>query len=175
MKWRRGWFARLGLGATLLLGGACAGAPRAAPGVRVEVAFREPEKFSDVETGPGTDTARDAVLAELREQVRRVAAPRLPAGSTLVVTVIDLDLAGERESWRGPPWDETRLVRPMYPPRIVLEFRLTDAGGAVLREGRRDLGDLNFQNRAASPGEGELRYEKELLGDWVRGEFRLKP
>lgn len=158
---------------TGLLLGACASPPTPAPGVKVDVSFRAPEKFTDVKTAFGTDAARDATLAELREHVERIAAPKLPANSTLQVTFTDIDRAGELEPWRGPSADDTRFVRPIYPPRIDLEFRLTDAAGAVLKEGRRELSDINFQMHASTfSSSDELRYEKALLTDWVREEFR---
>ena len=65
----------------------------------------------------------------------------MAAGLTLDVRMTNIDLAGEFEPWRGPQFDRVRIMREIYPPRVALEFRLTDAGGAVVKEGQRVLLD----------------------------------
>lgn len=153
----------------------CVTPPEPAPGVKVEVAFESPEKFTDVKTGAlTTDAARDATLAALRDYVERAAAPRLPADTTLRVTFTDIDRAGDYEPWRGAALADVRIIKPIYPPRIDLEFKLVDSTGAVLREGRRQLTDLTFQSRIGENRLDDLRYEKDLLGDWLRREFPVK-
>ena len=97
----------------------------------------------------------------------------MPAGWTLEVRVTDVDLAGEIEPWRGPQFDRVRIMREVYPPRIDLEFRLADAKGAVFKQGSRVLRDPLYLTRAALGDSDRLRYEKQLLGDWLRQEFRI--
>ena len=63
------------------------------------------------------------------------------------------------------------MVRAIYPPRIKLEFSLTDARGNVVSSGRRELTDLAFDLRMAWPADDYLRYEKDLLRDWFSAEF----
>ncbi len=57
------------------------------------------------------------------------------------------------------------------PPRIDLEFRLVDGQGAVVKQGRRVLRDPLYLTRAATSDSDRLRYDKQLLGDWLRQEF----
>ena len=87
----------------------------------------------------------------------------------LKITVTDVDLAGEFEPWRGSP--DVRVVRDIYPPRIVLEFKRLAADGTVLQSGRRELSDPAFMERGARGAAEPLRYEKGLIDDWVRREF----
>ena len=61
--------------------------------------------------------------------------------------------------------------RVIYPPRIVLEFRLIDDNGRVIKEGKRELTDVDYQRRDSRLREDYLRYEKDLLRDWLRAEF----
>ena len=89
----------------------------------------------------------------------------------LAIRVTDVDLAGEFEPRRGPQFDRVRIMREIYPPRIDLEFRLTDSEGTVAREGRRQLRDPLYLARAVLGDSDRLRYEKELLGEWLREEL----
>ena len=66
------------------------------------------------------------------------------------------------ESWRGPGRCDVRVMKDTYPPRIDLTFRLVDGDGKELRAGSRKLRDSITDH---------LRYEKALLGDWLRHEL----
>jgi len=89
----------------------------------------------------------------------------------LSIKVTDVKLAGDFEPWLGVPFNQTRIIKSIYPPRIVLEFRLIDDNGRVIKEGKRELTDVDYQRRDSRLREDSLRYEKELLGDWMREEF----
>jgi hypothetical protein len=41
----------------------------------------------------------------------------------------------------------------------------------VVRSGKRDLIDINYQVRNVYPREDYLRYEKDILRDWLRAEL----
>jgi hypothetical protein len=140
---------------------------------RTEVNFANPEKFADAADGPrGSDFGRDANLQELREYIQKRADVVLPEGQRLTVTVTDVDFAGEVEPWRTPQMNDARLVKEIYPPRINLDFRLTDASGAVIKEGNRRLTDLTFMMNLHGPDRSERRlYERDLLDKWIRQEF----
>ena len=143
---------------------------KAAP--RTEVIFSHPEKFSDASDGPrGTDLRRDVNLGEIRDYLVDRAQRFVPAGDKLTVTITDVDLAGEVEPWHARAQD-VRIIRDTYPPRIDLEFRLTDASGAVVKEGKRHLTDLNYtMNLNPFPNDPRV-YEKRLIDDWLHNEFR---
>ena len=94
------------------------------------------------------------------------------------IKVTDIDLAGDFEPWRGPQFDQVRITRDIYPPRISLEFRLTDGSGGIVSAGKRELRDLAYQRRLIRPlddylryEDDYLRYEKDILRDWFRSEF----
>jgi hypothetical protein len=139
---------------------------------QVAVRFVDPDGFTDAaETSrpSSADTAR--TLDELARFLREAGARILPEGRTLEVRVMDVDLAGEFEPWRGPGFERTRLVREAYPPRIALEFTLRAADGAVVAEGARTLRDPLYLTRAIRVTTDRLRYEKSLLEDWLRQEL----
>jgi len=63
-------------------------------------------------------------------------------------------------------------VKDIYPPAIKLVFRLTDAEGNVLKEGKRELRDLAFMMKISMTfRDDSVRHEKALLDDWLRSEF----
>ena len=69
--------------------------------------------------------------------------------------------------------DHVRVIKDHYPPRIDLDFVLRDASGAVVAEGARELRDMGFMQRAgAAMNSDALRYEKQLIDDWLRRDLR---
>ncbi len=142
-------------------------------GARVEVIYVNPEKFTDVKDSDfGTDRQREDILALLKEFIVERAGKLLPEGQALAVTITDVDMAGDFEPWRGAKFGDVRIVKDVYPPRIDLTFKVTDASGAVVKEGAQKLRDMSFQ-MSASPAfsSDSLRYEKALLDGWLRNEF----
>ena len=89
----------------------------------------------------------------------------LPATTKLSIRVTDIDLASDFELFRGPQADQVRITKGLYPPCIMLEFEVIDGTAAVVRSGKRDLTDLIY------PRENYLRYEKDILRDWLRAEL----
>lgn len=148
--------------------GAYPGTEPAAPTTQVKVDL--PPTDALAYAGAGSDRA--ALLADLARDLERAVRPRLPAGSTLKIALLTVDLAGRFEPWHGPQLAGVRIVRNVYSPRIELEFSLADAAGSITRQGRRRLQDpsgalLGQPDLPADP----LRYEKRLLRDWVDREF----
>lgn len=168
--------ARLGgvlVGAAAVLAAAdAAAADDPAPG-RVSVVFVEPARFTDArDAAQPSERGTAALLAELARFIRQAGERELPAGLSLEVRVTDLDLAGEFEPWRGPQFERFRVLKDVYAPRIDLEFRVTDTDGRVVGEGRRSLRDADYLARSIRVSGDRLRYEKDLLRDWLRQELR---
>lgn len=142
------------------------------PGI-VSVTTADPAGFSDARNGPReSDRARRAWVDALCMHLSERAATALPEGQTLEVRLVDVQRAGGFEPGRGPQAGQVRVVRDIYPPRIVLEFKRLAADGTVLQSGRRELSDPAFMERGARAD--PLRYEKGLIDDWVRREFGEK-
>jgi hypothetical protein len=142
---------------------------------RVEVSFVNADKFTDAADGDrGSDWGRDSNLEILKEHLVRKASRVIPEGQKLVVKITDVDLAGEVEPWRSVRFHDVRIVKDIYPPRIELSFQLLDAAGAVIKEGTRHLSDMSFLMNIYSNRSDARVYEKGLLDDWIRSEFRVK-
>lgn len=168
---------RLVLTALLLspLAGALFAADPAPAAGRVTVTFAHPEKFTDVRdhsTDSENERGRDRFLPALKEHLEQRAGRLLPAGQKLAVTFTDVDLAGDFEPWRGIGFQDVRIVKDLYVPRMTFRFQVTDADGRVVKEGERQLLDGAFQMRGFSASNSDsLRYEKEMLNGWLREEF----
>ena len=163
------------LAATLSVPSFAADDPAARSGA-VDVTFDKPENFRDVkDSAMETERGRDANLTQFREYIQDRAKRYLAPGQRLSVTITDIDMAGEYEPWRGPSADNVRIVKSIYAPRIELTYKVADEAGAIVKEGRSKLSDLNFQNNLDTiPTSDPLRYEKRLLDDWLRREIRSK-
>jgi hypothetical protein len=163
-----------GLG--LASAGAFAASDTAPAAPRVTITFDHPEKYTDLRSDyTDYDNARgqSQFLPALKEHIERVAGRNLSAGDKLAVTFTDIDLAGDFEPWHGPQFDDIRILKSIYVPRLKLEFTVTDADGKVLRHGKRELTDLSYQSRITMAFRDDpLRYEKDMLDDWIRTDIR---
>jgi len=156
--------------ALLLLAGCAAAAPEDESASRVSVAFIEPEKFTDARRAE-LDPTSSGILRELEKFLIETGARYVPADMRLSIRVTNIDLAGDFELFRGSQADQVRIVKGLYPPHIVLEFEVLDSEAKVVKTGKRDLTDIDYQMRSVYPREDYLRYEKDLLRDWLRAEF----
>lgn len=147
--------------------------PAAKSDGRAEVTFAHPEKFADVRSYYSeNDKDRDALLDQLKEYIVLKSKTYVPEGQKLLVTVTDVDMAGDFEPWRGPQFSDIRIVKDLYPPTIKLTFRLVDADGKVVKEGTRELRDLAFMMKITMGFRDDpVRHEKALLDDWLRADF----
>ena len=141
----------------------------------VETRFVNPGRFTDFRL-ERTRGARDAAFLadELRAWMEREAPRHLPAGSKLVVTFTDVDMAGEFESFVSPGVADVRVVRDIYPARVSLAFSLSDESGKVVKEGERKLVSAFQYGAGVRGGDGALRHEKTLLQEWLVREFATR-
>ena len=143
------------------------------PSVRVVVTFENPEKFTDVkDSQTGTEKGRDHYLKEIRTLVEEEASHLLPEGRKLTLTFTDIDLAGDYLP-SMPLGRDVRVMKDIYMPRMKFTFTITDAAGAVVKEGSERLTDMNYLQTAGIVNRGEpLFYDKAMLRDWLRKTLR---
>ena len=140
----------------------------------VQVQWTDPAQFSELRYSRNRwDAQRGDWVEDLAEYLRKQASKQLPEGQKLVVTITDIKRAGDYEPWQGPRLDDVRIMRNIYPPRINLQFTVTDAQGQVIDQGERKLVDNAYLYGATRLSDTDpLRYEKRLLDDWLRRELR---
>ena len=137
----------------------------------VTVTYVDPESFSENKQFRNEDRYNGVEYLEpLKAYLIKRARRTLPAGDRLDVKITDIKLAGAYEPWRGPNSRYIRYMRDVYPPRINLDFTLTNASGEVIGQGSRKLRGLGYLTRSMSlPGDTDpLKYDKRLLDDWLR-------
>lgn len=150
-------------------------APRSLPAAdsAVSVDWTDPAEFTELRfSGNRWEAQRGNWVNDLAEHLRSSAERQLQPGQRLDVTITDIQRAGSFEPQRPTSMDNVRILRDIYPPRATLNFRLTDANGAVLSEGERRLVNPGFLSNSSIGDSDPLRHEKRLLDDWVRREFR---
>ena len=167
---------RLTLAAAALLGLAASASASAVPVAsdRVQISWAPEQQLSEVKDNQfhrGWLRPKDW-MQSLGDYLRQRADVTLPPGEKLDVTIDDIKLAGDFEPWHGPAAEDIRFMKDIYPPRIDLHYRLLDANGSVLREGSSKLRDLSYLQRVVPSSTDPLRYDKRLLSDWLRKEFR---
>lgn len=151
-----------------------ADAPRALPASGpVSVAWSDPAEFAEVRHSPNRyDALRGRWLTELAEHLRKRAEPRLGPGERLELTIVDVDRAGEYEPWIGVNYQDTRIVRDIYPPRMTVQSRHLGADGRVLAEGEHKLSDPGYLTGITPIDTTDsLRFEKRMIDEWLRREL----
>jgi hypothetical protein len=157
----------------LLLAGCSTPAPKTGvTAADITVEFKNPDNFRDVRESLGGSTDETA-LAALRTYLQENAPAKLQAGQKLRVTFTDIDLAGDFPGSGGGRYDRVRVIRGIYIPRQEFSFEVTDSAGQVVKQGTRTLTDLNFQANGMRIGSDQSYfYDKILLEDWLRKEFK---
>jgi len=150
-----------------------AGCFSAAMAGAVNVDYAESERFTDFSDSANFETAvQKGYMKDLTSFLKDRLGNELAPGYTMQIVITDIDMAGEFEPWRQGGFDDVRIVKDLYPPRIDLSFRVLDAAGNVVREGDRKLRNMNFMYTRRPLDSDPLRHEKELLSNWIRREFK---
>lgn len=141
-----------------------------AAAVQVEIGeLEQMREFKRMHGSARRDTEQS--IRRLGEWLTGRAERMLAPGQQLHVLLRDVDLAGEFEPGRSMSLHDVRIVKDIYPPRIELHYRLTDASGQVLDEGDAVLRDSAFLSSDGSRASDSLRFEKRMLDDWLREQF----
>ena len=155
---------------TLALAGVTALTSLSATAGQAVVTFSHPENYSDF---PDMDSDRQELLKKLANHFIKQAA-KLPASQELKVEVLDVDLAGDlRPGFRFPR--DIRVVRGRIDwPKMTVRFTLTE-NGRVVQSGEEQLNDMAFlqRNNRYYPDD-PLRYEKNMVDDWMRKRLGLR-
>lgn len=135
----------------------------------VEVVFENPSGFRDIDYGyHGNRQGQKIYLPEIERYILKEGKRYLLDGQSLRMTITDIDLAGEFEGWHPPPWDDVRILKGIYPPRISFSFELVAEDGTIIKSGEERLSDLNFEFRIRTNHTDDLYYDKAMIRDWLK-------
>lgn len=136
----------------------------------VTVAYDNPQDFTDAKLYYGFSKVDKFVLKDLGRHLDKLGARYLPAGQTLKIEVLDIDLAGYFRPV-GRAGETLRILDQGTWPRIKLRYTLSK-DGAVLASGEDYLIDQNYLTYAyVGSTTDSLRYEKRLLTYWFQKRF----
>ena len=143
-------------------------APAASAGVTV--GFTAPEHYRDAGSSPGYGP--DPLVLGAIEDHLQALGRCLPVGRRVEIEVLDLDRAGQLEWWGYGGYD-LRVTRATTPPRVSVHYRVRDAAGGVLTQGRERITDVDYQSRVGliRTGDQPFGYEKAMLGEWFEARF----
>lgn len=143
---------------------------------QVEVQWQNPEKYRDVR--PASESRkrfRESTFKKLDAYLQELSS-KLPDGSKLLMTVTDLDLAGQ--VWPasftvlGHGSSDIRVIKEVDIPRMSFNYQLMSSSGEILQGADVDLKDMSFMNRASRRFRSDtLGYEKSMLKRWFDKEF----
>lgn len=136
---------------------------------RITIVYENSLEFTDFKDRySSTERMVAGLEEEFSRYLKRAADKVLPEGQSLTITFTDIDMAGDFEPWRGPNAHDIRIIKSIYPPRIKFNYTVTDASGAVLKEGEERLSDLSFQSTLGINRNDVFFYEQELMRSWLR-------
>ena len=133
----------------------------------VSVTFVQPENFTDAGLRNSSSASREAVLRELQEHIVAVGERHVAPNQVLRMEILDVDLAGRFEPWRGAAYD-ARYLRDETWPKITVRYVLED-GGRVVSSCSETIVDRHYLRRPVPERAGPaLRYERRMIDNWFR-------
>ncbi|WP_158966391.1 DUF3016 domain-containing protein [Paraglaciecola sp. L3A3] len=142
----------------------------------VEITWHNPEKYRDVRPSNGGKQKFMNLTFKRIDQYMLKLAKTLPKSQRLVITVSDLDLAGQ--VWPasfagfGAGMTDIRVVKSVDIPRINFAYQLLSADGKIVKQAQVELKDLNFMASSNMPFSSDsLHFEKNMLKRWFKQEF----
>lgn len=145
-------------------------------GTPVSVTWGDPAQFTELRYSQNRHEASQGDwVTQLADHIAERTARALPPGERVDVEILDVERAGEYE-WAYGGWaQDIRVLRDVYPPRMLLRFRRMDAEGRTIAEGERRLADLAYlMGPQPLPSSDPLRFEKRMIDQWVQKEFVRK-
>jgi hypothetical protein len=133
----------------------------------VVVEWVHPEKFKDAySNSTKSEKSREAVLVPLEQFITEQVSAKIPADQTFTMSVTTLDIEGEFEPWSQNP--DVRILRDTYWARMTFDYKLTDATGKVIKEGK----DERIVNKLLTPPslpdrDEQASYTRDMLRTWI--------
>lgn len=137
-----------------------------------KVTWQEPDKYTDIREGNELrDSFREKLFKDF-ESVFADFAKQLPDGYLFEVSVTDIDLAGDVNPMRGGEWQNVRVVKDLYWPRMSFSYSLKDAAGGTRVSGTEDVKDLGFLSSSVGLTRTRFGYEERMLENWFKKQLR---
>ena len=135
----------------------------------VKVTWQDPDEYTDIREGFSyTRSGFRKHVFTVFEKFLADRAALLPEGQKLNMTVTDLDLAGETRF----NFDEIRIIKREYIPRMKFSYQLLDKSGKELASGEESLKNMGMSHTyLTKPSEDQFKYEFDMLNSWFKKTF----
>jgi hypothetical protein len=135
----------------------------------VTVAFVDPNFFTDADDSTGNSTRP---LLEIKRHLERLGDRYLQPKDSLTIEVLNVDLAGRRQTLRSMTSDVRFVSGDADWPRIELRYTLRGDSG-MSKPVQETIVDMAYLRRVFEPGYASdpLQYEKRMLDNWFKARF----
>ncbi len=133
-----------------------------------KVTWQNPDKYTDIDSGnQGKKSMLRSIDKSFSKEFTELAS-KLPAGYQLLVTVTDLDLAGEVDPIPSRMMDQIRVLKDLYFPRITFDYQILSAGGVSVLEAKAlTLKDMQYLSGTRSTQSiDSYYYERQMIREW---------
>ncbi|NHQ88562.1 DUF3016 domain-containing protein [Iodobacter sp. HSC-16F04] len=130
-----------------------------------KITWQNPEKFSDIRASHEREDRFQERLFKHFDKVFTDLAAQLPSDAKLEITVTDFDLAGEINPRPGSRYNDIRIIKDIYSPKITFNYVFSYKDQIV--SGAENLRDLNFMSGLGRSGQrAEFEYEEKMIRKW---------
>lgn len=137
-----------------------------------KVTWQEPDKYTDIREGNELlDRFREQLFKEFELMLADLA-KQLPDDCLFEVTVTDVDLAGEVNGMHAGAWQNIRIIKDIYWPRMSFTYTLKHTTQGLLASGQEDIKDLGFLSGGRSSAMTRFGYEEKMLQSWFKKQQR---
>ena len=135
----------------------------------VTVAFVDPGFFTDADDSTGNSTR---TLLEIKTHLERLGHRYLQPKDSLKIEVLNVDLAGRRQTLRSMTSDVRFASGDAGWPRIELRYTLGAESG-VPKPVQETIVNMAYLRRVFEPRRASdpLQYEKRMLDNWFKARF----
>jgi hypothetical protein len=130
-----------------------------------KVIWQNPEKYSDIRASHERQDRFQEKLFKHFDKVFTELATQLPSDAQLEITVTDFDLAGEIIPRAGNRFNEIRIIKEIYSPKISFSYVYSYKDQIV--SGTENLRDMNYMSGIGrSSNRAEFEYEEKMIRKW---------
>ena len=134
----------------------------------VTIEWHNPKKFRDLDSSLGLQSRFEQHFFDvMTKNINKEAVKILKPDQKLIMTVTDVDLAGDLRPTFGATSNDIRIVKDVYPPRIKFSYKVMQ-GETVVVSGEEKLRDMNFLHGITRSNQRPYEYETEMMRSWFK-------
>ncbi|AZN35320.1 DUF3016 domain-containing protein [Iodobacter ciconiae] len=130
-----------------------------------KITWQSPERYSDIRAAHERQDRFQERLFKHFDNVFASLAALLPDNALLEITITDFDLAGEINPQASHNFNEIRIIKEIYNPKITFNYIFSHEGRIV--SNTENLRDMNYMSGISrSSHRKEFEFEEKMLKAW---------